>query len=53
MPTLWRETRKQLREPAEQFRQVRTIVIPKGERLPLLMRRDGLPDYQSTAFVLV
>jgi integrase len=53
MPTLWRETRKQVREPAEQFRQVRTIVTPKGERLPLLMRRDGLPDYQSTAFVLV
>lgn len=53
MPTLWRETRKQLRKPAEQFRQVRTIVTPKGERLPLLMRRDGLPDYQSTAFVLV
>ncbi|WP_413457816.1 tyrosine-type recombinase/integrase [Herbaspirillum huttiense] len=53
MPTLWRETRKQLQEPAEQFRQVRTIVTPKGERLPLLMRRNGVPDYQSTAFVLV
>jgi integrase len=53
MPTFGREIKKQLREPAEQFRQVRTIVTPKGERLPLLMRRDGLPDYQSTAFVLV
>lgn len=29
------------------------IVTPQGERLPLLMRSDGLPDYQSTAFVLV
>lgn len=53
MPTFGREIQKQSREPADQFRQIRTIVTPHGERLPLLMRLDGLPDYQSTAFVLV
>lgn len=53
MPTSARETQRQLNEAGEQFRRVRMIVTPQGERLPLLMRSDGIPDYQSTAFILL
>lgn len=52
MPIFRLDARRLRQEPAEQFRQIRTIVTPDGERLPLLMRRGGVPDHQSTLFIL-
>lgn len=53
MPTLARAKREHLVDQEDnRFRQVKFIVTHKGERLPLLMLGDGVPDWRATVFAL-